>query len=413
MYANIVNQFIQKVIIMIELYLNDKPIASFVQDKKNYLIDYKNFDIQNSICLSLPNTKRFYTYEHRFPPYFETFLPEGYLYEVFKQILTKEYGYIDDYLIFSKLAPNIKSRIEFKSDFKKIDYDFLDIDNILQNDSNDTFNKLLELFLNKNAISGVQPKTVALLKDKETLHVKEYIIKTWGDEYPNLAENEYFCLNACKKVGIKIPNIKLSNNKRFLVVENFIFDGDETLGFEEILSLVDKNRVQKYSGSYEQAAKIIYQFTTNKKESLTEYFKVVVMNYLLKNGDAHLKNFGLLFSADFSKIYLSPAYDIVNTTSYIFKDKPALMMQGKKRWYAKDSLVEFGIKNCLLTKKEANGFYDECLSALKETIDDIEDYICDNTDFATIGNRMIDSFTISLQNKTIKELPVELTRAWK
>ena len=151
MYANIVNQFIQKVIIMIELYLNDKPIASFVQDKKNYLIDYKNFDIQNSICLSLPNTKRFYTYEHRFPPYFETFLPEGYLYEVFKQILTKEYGYIDDYLIFSKLAPNIKSRIEFKSDFKKIDYDFLDIDNILQNDSNDTFNKLLELFLNKNA----------------------------------------------------------------------------------------------------------------------------------------------------------------------------------------------------------------------------------------------------------------------
>ena len=398
---------------MIKLYLKDQEIASFIQDKKNYLIDYKDFDIKNSISLSLPNTKRFYTYEDRFPPYLETFLPEGYLYEIFKNILTKEYGYIDDYLIFSKLAANINARVKFSSDFDKIDFEFLDIDNILQNDSSDTFSRLLEIFLDKNAISGVQPKTIALLKDKETLHVKEYIIKTWGDEYQSLAENEYFCLNACKKAGVKIPNIKLSKNKKFLVVENFIFNDDEILGFEEILSLMDKNRVNKYDGSYEQIAKIIYQFTTNKRESLKEYFKIVVMNYLLKNGDAHLKNFGLLFSSDFSKIYLSPAYDIVNTTSYIFKDKPALMMKGKKIWFAKAELVEFGVKNCLLTKKEATMFYDECIDALKESVDDIQTYIKINPKFAAIGNRMCESFNFSLENQMLKELPVELTRTWK
>ena len=348
---------------MIRLYIKNKQIASFKQDNKNYLIDYENFDIKNSICLSMPNTKRFYTYSYRFPPYLESFLPEGYLYEIFKSILTKEYGYIDDYLIFSKLASNINARVNFKSDFVKLDFDFLDMDNILENDSHDTFTKLLEIFLNKNAISGVQPKTLALLKDKETLHVKEYIVKTWGDEYPSLAENEFFCLNACKKVDIKIPNIKLSKNKKFLLVENFIFDNDKILGFEEILSLMDKNRTNKYDGSYEQVAKIIYQFTTNKKESLKEYFKIVVMNYLLKNGDGHLKNFGLLFSSDFSEIYLSPAYDIVNTTSYIFKDKPALMMHGKKVWYAKNDLLEFGVKSCMLTKKEANLFYNQCINS--------------------------------------------------
>lgn len=397
---------------MIELYLKNKQIASFSQDKKSYLIDYKDFKIKNSISLSLPNTKRFYTYEYRFPPYFETFLPEGYLYEIFKQILTKEYGYIDDYLIFSKLAPNIKSRIEFRSDFSKLDFEFLEINNILSNDTNDTFTKLLDIFLNKNAISGVQPKTIALLKDKETLHIKEYIIKTWGDEYPSLAENEYFCLNACKKANITIPNIQLSQNKKFLVVENFIFKDKEVLGFEEILSLMDKNRDNKYDGSYEQVAKIISQFTTNKKESLSQYFKIVVMNYLLKNGDAHLKNFGLLFSQDFSNIYLSPTYDIVNTTSYIFRDKPALMLQGKKIWYAKDELLTFGIKNCFLTKKEADIFYNECLEALKSTITDIKEYIISNPKFSKIGNRMCESFSISLENKTIKELPVELTRSW-
>ena len=398
---------------MIEIYLKKKLIASFIQDKKSYLIDYKDFNIRNSICLSLPNSKRFYTYEYRFPPYLETFLPEGYLYEIFKNILTKEYGYIDDYLIFSKLSANIQARVSFKSDFQALNFNFLEIDNILQNDSNDTFKILLNTFLDKNAISGVQPKTVALLQDKETLHVKEYIIKTWGEEYPHLAENEYFCLQACKKAGLKIPNIKLSQNKKFLVVENFIFEEDSILGFEEILSLLDKNRDKKYDGSYEQVAKIIYQFTTNKKDSLREYYKTVVMNYLLKNGDAHLKNFGLLFSQDFSKIYLSPTYDVVNTTSYVFRDKPALMMSGKKVWFAKDELVDFGVKNCLLTKREAVVLYEQCVRALQETIVEIKEYTKKNSNFSIIAKRMIESFTVSLQNKTIKELPIELTRTWK
>ncbi len=397
---------------MVKIYIKDTPIATFTQDKQSYLIDYQNLKLQNSITLSLPNTKKFYTYAYRFPPFFETFLPEGYLYEIFKNLLTKEYGYIDDYLIFSKLAPNIQSRLTFKSEFSKLDFDFLDIDTIVENDTNDTFRKLLDTFLNKNAISGVQPKTVALLKEKETLRIKEYIIKTWGEEYPHLAENEYFCLKACQRAGIKIPHITLSENKMFLIVENFIFDEGETLGFEEILSLQDKNRHEKYNGSYEQVAKTIYQFTTQKKEALAAYYKIVVMNYLLKNGDAHLKNFGLLFSKDFSRIWLSPTYDVVNTTSYIFQDKPALMMQGKKVWYGKEALVSFGIKHCLLTKQEAENFYSVCEKALQETIVEIEKYMAENPHFQTIGKRMIESFNISLQHQTIKELPRELTRAW-
>ncbi|MCF6173971.1 MAG: type II toxin-antitoxin system HipA family toxin [Campylobacteraceae bacterium] len=394
---------------MVNIHLEDKLIASFKQNGGSYLIDYVDFNIRNSITLSLPNTKKFYTYEHRFPPYFEMFLPEGYLYEIFKNLLTKEFGYIDNYLIFSRLASNITARVTFESDFKRLDFDFLDIDNILENDTSDTFSKLIDIFLNKNAISGVQPKSVALLRDKETLHIKEYIVKTWGDEYPNLAENEYFCLKACQKAGIKIPHIKLSKNRKFLIVENFIFEGDEMLGFEEVLSLMDKNRDQKYSGSYEQVAKSIYRFTTNKKESLSEYFKMIVMNYLLKNGDAHLKNFALLFSKDFSTIYLSPAYDVVNTTAYIFKDKPALTLKGKKLWYGKEEIVEFGIKNCLLSKSEALEAYKEGISAIKETIEDIREYISLNPDFETVGGRMCDSFELSLNEKTYKELPVELT----
>ncbi|WOE68957.1 type II toxin-antitoxin system HipA family toxin [Hydrogenimonas thermophila] len=398
---------------MIKIFHSDIEIADFIYDKKRYFLNYKNLELENSISLSLPNTQKIYSWKYRFPPYFETFLPEGYLFEIFKNLLTKEYGYIDDYLLFSLLSPNIDGRITFESENKKLNFDFLDIDEILNNDTQDTFNYLLNQFLDKNAISGVQPKTIALIRDKETLDLKEYIVKTWGDEFENLAENEYFCLKAVQKAGVPIPNIYLSKNRRFLIVEKFIYDGDLVYGFEEVLSLMDKNRNSKYQGSYEQVAKVINSFVTNSTKSMEYFFKTVVMNYLLKNGDAHLKNFGLLFNDDFSEIRFSPAYDIVTTTAYIFKDKPALTLNGKKIWHTKNELINFGVKHCNLSKTKATLFYEECKKALESSIDELEIYIKDNPHFNKIGKRMIDSWKLSLLEIPIKEIDDDVIRNWR
>ena len=155
---------------MINIFLDEENIADFKQDDKTFLLDYKSGKIEKSISLSLPNSKNFYTWEHRFPPYFETFLPEGYLYEVFKNILTKKYGYVDEYLLFSLLSPNIEGRVSFKTDFSHLTFKPVDIEEILNNDTSDTFNKLLHTFWDKNAISGVQPKTIAIVKEKESLY---------------------------------------------------------------------------------------------------------------------------------------------------------------------------------------------------------------------------------------------------
>jgi serine/threonine-protein kinase HipA len=399
---------------MIEIFHNQNAIASFIKDNRNFIIDYKNFDIKNSIALSLPNTQKIYLYDYKFPPFLESFLPEGYLYDIFKNLLSKEYGKVDDYLIFSLLSSNIQSRVEFLSDLQNnIEFPTLDIDEILTNDSNDTFNSLLQTFLNKNAISGVQPKTIALLKEKEKLDTKEYIIKTWGDEYQDLALNEYFCLRAVQKAGVKTANIKLSKNNKFLIVEKFTLKSDGSFyGFEEILSLMDKNKESKYDGSYEQIAKTIYSYTTYKKESMVAFYKTVVMNYLLKNGDAHLKNFGLLYDDDFKNIFYSPVYDVVNTVVYIHKDKPALMLEGKKIWHSKDTLIKFGQKSCLLTLNEAKKYYAECFEALVWAIDELESYLTENPDFK-IGKMMLDSWRLSLQEVTIKELDDDIIRTWK
>ncbi len=399
---------------MIEILHHDLKVALFVQDGKNYTIDYQTSDIKESLALSLPNTQKYYHYTHRFPPFLESFLPEGYLYEIFKNLLSKEYGRVDDYLMFSILCDNIKSRLEFKSNLKdSLRFPDFDIDDILKNDTKDTFNHLLHTFLNKNAISGVQPKTIALLKEKEKFESKEYIIKTWGDEYQDLALNEYFCLRAVAKAGVKTANVKLSKNNKFLVVEKFTLkDGGGFYGFEEILSLMDKNRENKYDGSYEQVAKVIYSFTTNKKESMVAFYKTVVMNYLLKNGDAHLKNFGLLFDDDFENIWYSPVYDVVNTVVYVHRDKPALMLDGKKIWHSRDTLIKFGQKSCLLSLNEAKNYYDECIEALKWAIDELENYLEIHPDFK-IGKMMRDSWMLSLLDKPTKVIDDDTIRAWR
>jgi len=399
---------------VIEITHKKKHIANFIQDGHRYLIEYLDFNLENSLTLSLPNTQKFYLYDYKFPPFLESFLPEGYLYEIFKALLAKEHGRVDEYLMFSMLSPNIEARIAFLDrKNKSVEFPQLQIEEILDNDTEDLFGYLVKTFLEKNAIGGVQPKSVVLARSKERLQTREYIVKTWGDEYPDLARNEYFSLQVAKRAGLEVPKIMLSKNYRFLIVEKFTLKKDGTyFGFEEICSLMGKNRDEKYSGSYEQVAKTIYTYTTNKKEALKNYYKTVVVNFLVKNGDAHLKNFGLLFEDDFSVVSYAPAYDIVNTVVYIYKDKPALTLGGKKVWWNKERLVKFGQSSCMLTQKEATYCYDECLKALKDVMGELREYLQSHPDFF-IGKRMLASWSLSLNENTIKEMPDELVRSWR
>lgn len=384
----------------------------FEKDKNQYGFNYTtNF---KPISLIMPYKSSTYIWKYKLHPIFDMNIPEGYLFEIFKKYLTKEYGYIDDFLVFSHICSNIQSRLSYESFVNQKEFLSLDIDEVLQNDSSDAFIKIVTTFLDKNAISGVQPKSLALLKDKESLSTKEYIIKTWGDEYPQLALNEYFCLKAIEKTGVKIPNIQLSKNNKFLLVERFNYKkkDDNFLGFEEILTLLGKNKDEKYSGSYEQITKVIYSVSTNKFENMKSLYKVIVMNYLLKNGDAHLKNFGVLYNSDFSKIYFAPAYDVVNTVVYFYKDKPALTMFGKKIWFGKKELIKFGVQNCYINENEAIIIYEYCIEALKSSIFDLENYITKNDEFKQVGQKMIDIWNLSLDEKSYKEIPVEIIRNW-
>lgn len=72
------------------------------------------------------------------------------------------------------------------------------------------------------------------------------------------------------------------------------------------------------------------------------------------NGDAHLKNFGVLYSDPVKfDTRLAPAYDIVNTTAYIPEDSLALDLSGNKSIFASRlGILEFA-KTCEVADPKA------------------------------------------------------------
>ena len=347
----------------------------FEKDKNQYGFNYlKNY---KPISLIMPYKSSSYIWKYKLHPIFDMNMPEGYLFELFKNYLTKEYGYIDDFLVFSHICSNIQSRLTYKSEFEKKEFFSFDLNEVLQNDTQETFYKIVTTFLSKNAISGIQPKSLAILEDKESLISKEYIIKTWADEYPQLALNEYFCLKAILKTDVKIPNIKVSKNGKFLLVERFNYDKqtDSFLGFEEILCLLGKNRDEKYSGSYEQISKVIYSVSTQKLEDMKSFYKLIIMNYLLKNGDAHLKNYGILYKNDFNDSFLAPIYDVITTKIYIKNDIPALRLSDGKLWWKEKTYKNFAKLSCNLTNVEYETIIDECSEAIRLTKNEILEFM--------------------------------------
>jgi len=378
-----------------------------------------NYDADSAssswVSLTMPYRARSWNWTGALHPIFEMNLPEGYLFELLKQLVLKEYGVADDFSLLSLLSGNIRGMLEYESPLfqgGKQSSSTLSISEILTSGKEDLFAKLLATFLESSFISGIQPKLLARLFDKSMVSMKDYIVKTWGEEYPRLAENEYFCMSAAKKAGLPVPAFFLSEDKKLFVVERF--DRSEAgnrkagayLGFEELCVLQGKNKREKYSGSYGQAAKTLAGFVSpdRRRSSLREYFKMLCLSILLRNGDAHLKNFGILYSPDRIDRYLAPCYDLVTTTAYVFGDKPALTFAGRKFWPGRNQLIDFGMMECLLGRAEAGALYDECLRAVADTAGELESYIVANPEFSVTGKRMLASWESSRDGEPKKDI---------
>jgi len=235
----------------------------------------------------------------------------------------------------------------------------------------DVFNELVAAYLSTGAgIAGMQPKI--MVPDRPTVPIPSLIVKAASAAYPGLAANEFLCLTAAKEAGIDTPIFALSDDGQMLVLDRFDLveseDGKyERLGFEDVAALAglrvrDILSNRKYQGSYQRIAELMRQLQLHS-DNLQRFFEQVAFSVMVHNGDAHLKNFGLLYrSAD--NIWLAPMFDVVTTSIYTYTQYaggPELqdrtlalkLFAGKNQTRAypsKKELEDFGQRVCGITQ---------------------------------------------------------------
>lgn len=75
----------------------------------------------------------------------------------------------------------------------------------------------------------------------------------------------------------------------------------------------------------------LYCSLEQRRTALAQLFDQVALSVLVGNGDAHLKNFGVIYEDPAKAVVkMSPAYDIVCTTCYVPNDVLALTLNSKK-----------------------------------------------------------------------------------
>lgn len=351
--------------------VNQQTVGELFEEGDSYFFRYgKAVPQGNFISLTMPVRK--HDYQHsQLHPVFEMHLPEGYLLSVIKRHFTKLVP-TDDLGLLRLLAGNVRGRLHYAMPAASLGA--LHLEDLLHPKQDNLFDELVGRFALHSPLSGVQPKVLAQITNKATLQLDDYIVKAWGAEHPQLALNEYWCMRVVQAAGIAVPEFYLSDDAALFIMKRFdISDAGVALGFEDMCVLQARGRDDKYEGSYEQLAKTIKTFVSpgNKVAAMEQFFKMLVLNQYLQNGDAHLKNFGLLYD-NIKNIQLAPAFDVVSTTAYIKNDMQALTLMGSRKWWPRKHMVTFAQQVCDLSKSQANNLYDECLAAMGEMAAEIE-----------------------------------------
>ena len=255
------------------------------------------------------------------------------------------------------------------------------LDEILAWDgAEDLFAELAERYLLRTGASGVQPKLLVpekMAPSKGSMLTRELIVKSAGDDYPGLAINEYVCMSIARAIGIPVPEFHLSKNRELFVMRRFDRTaGGAAIGFEDMAVLMGLPAARKYDSSYERIAKAILLFCSPEHHpaALAQLFDQVVLSCIVGNGDAHLKNFGVLYDDPHEgTVRLAPAYDIINTTAYLPDDGLALLLNGSKSLFAARANLDTLIERCRV--RNADRRIDEIIAAAEAVLADEHDLL--------------------------------------
>jgi serine/threonine-protein kinase HipA len=313
------------------------------------------------VSLTMPVRLESYVW-HELHPVFQMSLPEGDLLTRLSSRLAKTgAGRAIDLLAFtgSEMIGRVSAYPHGSAPETPLDtHAFADL--MTSPDTRRLFIDLVEANLARG-VSGVMPKAISMSKEKEGDRLTAFdaggIYKTGNDAFPDLALNEWLCLRVAQRAGIEAPPFELSRDRRVLKLARFDRTHDGPLGFEDFAVLQGLGTAQKYESTYERVVNTAATFvpSLDRVAVRRELFRRIVLSWMLRNGDAHLKNFGLLYSSA-TDARLAPLYDVVTTTAYpsLRNDVPALTLDGRRSWaLKKGTWTRFAQAHCALRPSDA------------------------------------------------------------
>lgn len=369
----------------------------------------------DAVSLTMPVRADQYDASGGLLPIFEMNLPEGALRERLQLRFAKAIPEFDDLDLLAIVGTSQIGRLRYSQrEMLEEDVPGQDLEEILTyRGTADLFAHLLERFATHSGISGIQPKVLVRdekLPDKLTDRGATHIVKAYDSaEYPELAANELICTRGAAAAGIETTRLTLSDNRRLLVADRFDRRSDGTyLGIEDFCVLNGLRAHGRYDGSYEGVARRMAEFVSPRAlPSAREQFALVVAySCAIENGDAHLKNFAVLYESPESEVRLAPAYDILSTTPYIPRDTLALTLNGIKGFPTRESLVRFMTTVTGKTSGATLELLDRVAHGASAAIVEAKRYGKRHADAARFAQRIVEVMTRGLDRLGYKPIAV-------
>lgn len=378
---------------MTAILIGGHAVGALVRDERAHRFSYEaGIPPGAAVSLLMPITEREYLAPepHVLHPVFDMCLPEGALRQTLTAMFSKALPLFDDFELFRIVGRSAIGRLRCRDAKTQPELPPENIRELLHDrNTGELFTHLLQKYAALSGVSGVQPKVLVrddgsliagrmsdpTKADRLTFRGSTHLLKSFDpSEFAAMGLNEWLCLRAAQAAGLETAHAELSADGRVLAVERFDLTPDGGyLGFEDGCALAGMIARDKYVGSYEQLARTLSLFVTpaERQTEMAKFFRSLVLSMVVRNGDAHRKNFGLLYADAEGMVRLSPVFDVITSTAYLKEDVPALLMDGSKRWPDNKRLEKFARVRCDLSAAEAQGIIQEVADGVATTMKEL------------------------------------------
>jgi serine/threonine-protein kinase HipA len=180
------------------------------------------------------------------------------------------------------------------------------------------------------SLAGAQPKTALLFENKKwgvpsgrmpTTH----ILKPPSGEFDGHGENEHFCLELARALGLPVADSRIMHFKDEVAIVIERYDRVRISGVLrrvhqedmcQALSIPPTHKYQNEGGpGIRDIVGLLKTNSTKPEEDVTTFLDSVVYNWLIAGTDAHAKNYALLIGAG-GRVRLAPLYDVASVLPY-------------------------------------------------------------------------------------------------